>query len=116
MSSGKDAGRGCRGRRPHQYQLIGTDNRDTPYIGTPVGRWYGAGTASTLIGIDIELEWFQEMTMQPTDIAFFAGTMFLSLGTLIKWKRRRDVALSRVNRGLRGYVAAKCMIMIPVTD
>ena len=54
--------------------------------------------------------------MQPTDIAFFAGTLFLSLGTLIKWKHRRDVALARVNRGLRGYVAAKSTIMIPVTQ
>jgi hypothetical protein len=54
--------------------------------------------------------------MQPTDIAFFAGTLFLSLGTLIKWKHRRDVALSRVNRGLRGYVAARSTIMIPVTE
>jgi hypothetical protein len=82
-----------------------------------VGRWYGAGTARTLIEIDIELEWFQEMpTMQPIDIAFFAGTLFLSLGTLIKWKHRRDVVLSRVNRGLRGYVAAKSTIMIPATE
>ncbi len=81
-----------------------------------MGRWYGAGTARTLNEIDIELEWFQEMTIQPTDIAFFAGTLFLSLGTLIKWKHRRDVALSRVSRGLRGYVAAKSTLMIPVTE
>lgn len=110
------AGAGGLGRRPQQFQKNGTDNRDTPYIRTPVGRWYAAGTARTLIGIDIELEWFQEMIMQPTDIAFFAGTLFLSLGTLMKWKHRRDVALARVSRGLRGYVAAKSTIMIPVTD
>jgi hypothetical protein len=54
--------------------------------------------------------------MQPTDIVFFAVTMFLSLGTLFNWKRRRDMALARVNRGLRGYVAARCTIMIPVAE
>jgi hypothetical protein len=56
------------------------------------------------------------MTMQPTDIAFFAGTLFLALGTLIKWKRRRDQILARVNRGLKGYVAAKGTIMLPVSE
>ena len=45
--------------------------------------------------------------MQPVDIAFFSGTLFLALGTLIKWKRRRDLINARVNKGLRGYVDAK---------
>ena len=54
--------------------------------------------------------------MQPTDIAFFAGTLFLALGTLIKWKRRRDQILARGNRGLKGYVAAKGMSMLAVPE
>jgi hypothetical protein len=42
--------------------------------------------------------------MQPIDITFFAFSLFLALGTLLKWKRHRDVIHARVNRGLRGYV------------
>jgi hypothetical protein len=63
MSSGKDMGAGAGGRcrRPQQFQINRTDNRETPYPGPPVGHWYGAGTARTLIEIDIELKWFQEM-------------------------------------------------------
>ena len=45
--------------------------------------------------------------MQAQEIVYFGVTLFLALVTLIKWKRRRDLASERVNRGLRGYVAAK---------
>jgi hypothetical protein len=38
---------------------------------------------------------------------YFGVTLFLALVALIKWKRRRDLATARVNRGLRGYVAAE---------
>jgi hypothetical protein len=44
--------------------------------------------------------------MHPTEIAYFTVTMFLSLTSLIRWKRRRDLVAAAVNRGLRGYVAA----------
>ena len=54
--------------------------------------------------------------MQPTDITFFALSMFLALGTLIKWKRRRDIILTRVNRGLRGYVDAKGTVTRPLPE
>lgn len=45
--------------------------------------------------------------MQAQEIVYFGVTLFLALVALIKWKRRRDLASERVNRGLRGYVAAK---------
>jgi hypothetical protein len=45
--------------------------------------------------------------MQAQAIVYFGATLFLALVALIKWKRRRDLASERVNRGLRGYVAAK---------
>ena len=45
--------------------------------------------------------------MQAQEIVYFGVTLFLALVTLIKWKRRRDLASERVNRGLRVYVAAK---------
>jgi hypothetical protein len=45
--------------------------------------------------------------MQAQEIVYFGATLFLALVALIKWKRRRDLASERVNRGLRGYVAAK---------
>ena len=45
--------------------------------------------------------------MQAQGIVYFGATLFLALVALIKWKRRRDLASERVNRGLRGYVAAK---------
>jgi hypothetical protein len=45
--------------------------------------------------------------MQAQEIVYFGATLFLALVVLIKWKRRRDTASERVNRGLRGYVAAK---------
>ena len=45
--------------------------------------------------------------MRPQEILYFAAMLFLALVALIKWKRRRDLAARRVNRGLRGYVAAK---------
>jgi hypothetical protein len=54
--------------------------------------------------------------MQPVDIAFFAGSLFLALGTLITWKRRRDLINARVNRGLRGYVDAKRTMGRPVPE
>lgn len=47
--------------------------------------------------------------MQPTEIAYFTGTLFLALATLIKWKRRRDTIATRLNRGLRGYVDTKSL-------
>jgi hypothetical protein len=46
-------------------------------------------------------------SMQAQEIVYFGATLFLALVALIKWKRRRDLASERVNRGLRGYVAAK---------
>jgi hypothetical protein len=42
--------------------------------------------------------------MPTPDITLFAITLFLDLILLFKWKRRRDVIMHRVNRGLRGYV------------
>ena len=45
--------------------------------------------------------------MQPTEITYFSAMMFLALATLVKWKRRRDLVAARLNRGLRGYVAAR---------
>ena len=45
--------------------------------------------------------------MQAQEIVYFGATLFLALVALTKWKRRRDLASERVNRGLRGYVAAK---------
>ena len=44
--------------------------------------------------------------MHTTEIAYFTVTLFFSLTLLIRWKRRRDLVAARVNRGLRGYVAA----------
>jgi hypothetical protein len=44
--------------------------------------------------------------MQAQEIVYFGPTLFLALVVLIKWKRRRDTASERVNRGLRGYVTA----------
>jgi hypothetical protein len=38
---------------------------------------------------------------------YFALLLFLALVALIKWKRRRDLAIKRMNRGLRGYVATE---------
>jgi hypothetical protein len=55
----------------------------------------------------------KNQTMQPTEIALFAVTLFLALTALITWKRRRDAGAGRVNRGLRGYVAAKSTVVIP---
>ena len=46
-------------------------------------------------------------SMQAQEIVYFGATLFLALVALIKWKRRRDLASERINRGLRGYVAAK---------
>jgi hypothetical protein len=45
--------------------------------------------------------------MRRQEIVYFAVALFFALVALIKWKRRRDAAIERVNRGLRGYVAAK---------
>ena len=45
--------------------------------------------------------------MQAQEIVYFGATLFLALVALINWKRRRDMASERVNRGLRCYVAAK---------
>ena len=49
--------------------------------------------------------------MQPTEIAYFSAMLFLALTTLVKWKRRRDVVTARLNRGLRGYVAARSPVV-----
>ena len=54
--------------------------------------------------------------MQPTEITYFTVTLFLALAALIKWKRRRDVNAARLNRGLRGYVAAKSTVRLPRPD
>ena len=43
--------------------------------------------------------------MRPTEIVYFAAMLFLALVALIMWKRRRDLAILRVNRGLREYAA-----------
>ena len=45
--------------------------------------------------------------MQPTEIVYFSVMLFVALAVLIAWKRRQDVNAARLNRGLRGYVAAK---------
>jgi hypothetical protein len=45
--------------------------------------------------------------MLPTDIVLFGITLGFALLTLYKWKGRRMMNARRVNRGLRGYVAAK---------
>ena len=42
--------------------------------------------------------------MMPTEITFFAVTLFLALSTLLSWKRRHDLIQARLNKGLRGYV------------
>ena len=51
--------------------------------------------------------------MHVTEILYFTVTLFLALATLIKWKRRRDTIAQRLNRGLRGYVAAKSPVLVP---
>ena len=51
--------------------------------------------------------------MQLAAIAVFAVTLFLALTALIVWKRRRGLNAARVNRGLRGYVAAKSTVRLP---
>ena len=48
--------------------------------------------------------------MQPAAIAIFAVPLFLALTALTMWKHRRDLNTARVNRGLRGYVAAKSTV------
>jgi hypothetical protein len=45
--------------------------------------------------------------MLPTEILYFTLTLFLALAVLIKWKRRRDLIVARLNRGLSGYVATR---------
>jgi len=45
--------------------------------------------------------------MRPTEIGYFALTLFLALVALIHWARRRARVAARLNRGLRGYVATK---------
>ena len=44
--------------------------------------------------------------MLPAEIAYFAITLFLALAFLIAWKRRHTTLNARLNKGLRGYVAA----------
>ena len=50
---------------------------------------------------------WEYQSMHAQEIVYFGATLFLALVALIKWKRRRDLASERVNRGLRGYVAAE---------
>jgi hypothetical protein len=45
--------------------------------------------------------------MKPGEVVLFGAMLFFALVALIMWKRRRDLATARVNRGLRGYVAAE---------
>ena len=45
--------------------------------------------------------------MRPVELTFFAIALYLALTGLIKWKIRRDEVSRRLNRGLKGYVAAK---------
>jgi hypothetical protein len=54
--------------------------------------------------------------MQPQEIVLFGGTLFFALLALIKWKRRRDLAIARVNRGLRGYVATEVTPETPAAE
>jgi hypothetical protein len=54
--------------------------------------------------------------MRPQEIVYFGATLFLALVALVKWKRRRDLAAERVNRGLRGYVAAEVTLDHPKAD
>ena len=54
--------------------------------------------------------------MKPQDTVYFGATLFLALVALLKWKRRRDLAAERVNRGLRGYVAAEVTLDHPKAD
>jgi hypothetical protein len=53
--------------------------------------------------------------MSRSEIVYFAVTLFLALVALIMWKRRRDLAAARVNRGLREY-AAKAIVEAPATQ
>ena len=46
----------------------------------------------------------------------FIAPWILALVALIKWKRRRDLAAARVNRGLRGYVAAEVTVEPPAAE
>ena len=54
--------------------------------------------------------------MKPQDTVYFGATLFLALVALVKWKRRRDLAAERVNRGLRGYVAAEVTVDHPKAE
>ena len=56
------------------------------------------------------------MSMQAQEIVYFGAALFLALVALIKWKRRRDLAAARVNRGLRGYVAAEGTVEHPPAE
>src|ERR1019366_6662768 len=82
------------------------------------GRPCGTGTATVpvALGLKWRLSWNstrKNQTMQPAAIAIFDVTLFLAITALIIWKRRRDLATARVNRGLRGYVAAKSTVRLP---
>ena len=52
--------------------------------------------------------------MQPVEIAYFSVTLFAALAALVSWKRRRDLNHARLNRGLRGYMAATDAVRLPV--
>ena len=54
--------------------------------------------------------------MRWQEIVLFGGTLFFALVALIIWKRRRDLATARVNRGLRGYVATEVTPETPAAD
>jgi hypothetical protein len=44
--------------------------------------------------------------MHPSLSIAIAFAMFLSLGSLLRWTNRRNATQVRLDRGLRGYLAA----------
>lgn len=43
------------------------------------------------------------MTQMPAQLTLYATTMFLALGSLLRWKYRRDFPYDRLRRGLQTY-------------
>ena len=54
--------------------------------------------------------------MTPNDFAVFAVALFSALTLLLKWKRRRDEMVRRVNRGLRSYVTGRSLVRTEGND
>jgi hypothetical protein len=56
--------------------------------------------------------------MLPAEMVYLTVTLSLALAALIHWKRRRDAAAKRMNRGLAGYVATRRRLPLraPLTD